>query len=195
MKEIWVDIIDYEDYYQVSNFGRIRSKNRVHKGRNRFSEFERKLKGRIVKTTSERNGYKSIELYKNGNGRRQSVHRIVIESFDGRIPDGLIVHHKDEIKQNNHLSNLELTDYVTHNNHHSHPSWNKGIKTKKETQIKMIVSRTKAQLKKSNIAHDLKKQGLTVKEIANIMDFTGRHIYDLLNKRDYYINYLKTNEA
>lgn len=28
-EEIWKNIRDYEDYYEVSNFGRVRSKNRT----------------------------------------------------------------------------------------------------------------------------------------------------------------------
>lgn len=29
MTEIWKDVKDYEKYYQISNFGKVRSKNRI----------------------------------------------------------------------------------------------------------------------------------------------------------------------
>jgi hypothetical protein len=37
MEEIWKDVKDYEEYYEVSNMGRVRSKNRrVRWGNNSF---------------------------------------------------------------------------------------------------------------------------------------------------------------
>ena len=37
MKEIWVDIIGYENEYQISNFGNVKSKDRVVENKGSFS--------------------------------------------------------------------------------------------------------------------------------------------------------------
>lgn len=45
----------------------------------------------------------------------QWVSRIVYENFYGQVPEGMIVHHIDEDKRNNHISNLEILTPVEHN--------------------------------------------------------------------------------
>ena len=47
-----------------------------------------------------------------GNGRQKTVymHRLVVESFIGPRPDGMVINHKNGNKQDNRLFNLE---YVT----------------------------------------------------------------------------------
>lgn len=43
------------------------------------------------------------------NSRKQvRVHRFVYECYNGVIPDGLIINHRDGNKQNNNIDNLEL---------------------------------------------------------------------------------------
>lgn len=53
-------------------------------------------------------GYMQVGI-KFDNGRRisKTVHRLVYEAFNGPIPNGLVINHKDEDKTNNSLSNLE----------------------------------------------------------------------------------------
>jgi hypothetical protein len=53
--EIWKDIENYEGYYQISNFGKVRSLDRHvnNKIKNKFSF----LKGIILKTTLDKDGY------------------------------------------------------------------------------------------------------------------------------------------
>lgn len=103
MKEKWMDIDGYIGYYQVSNFGRIRSLNRkVFYKNGRVCNH----KGQIIVTRVTRNGYVQVELNKN-NKKKFLVHRLVFSSFEGKIPKGLEINHKDCNKQNNYLSNLE----------------------------------------------------------------------------------------
>lgn len=49
---------------------------------------------------------------------RQYVHRIVAEAFIGKIPKGYHVHHIDGNRLNNHVSNLQIIDKVSHFTHH-----------------------------------------------------------------------------
>ena len=48
------------------------------------------------------------------------VHRLVFEAFIGEIPKGYEVHHRDENKSNNNLSNLYLLSSEEHRKEHKH---------------------------------------------------------------------------
>ena len=91
--EIWKDIKGYENKYQVSNLGNIRSIN-----------YNNTNKPKILKPYI-RNKYLSVRLSKNGKERHVKVNRIVAETFIQR-PE-LEVNHKDGNKLNNSVDNLE----------------------------------------------------------------------------------------
>lgn len=62
MIEIWKDVKNYEKYYQISNFGKVRSKNRIT--RNGSTNYIKK--GKILKTFDNGLGYKFVSLRKGG---------------------------------------------------------------------------------------------------------------------------------
>lgn len=101
MKEIWKDIAGYEDLYEVSNLGRIRSLIWHPK--------------KVMSTKRKNKDYIHVRLTKNGNHATVLVHRVVYEAFKGEIPSGFQVHHKDGNKQNNRISNLEAISIAHHN--------------------------------------------------------------------------------
>lgn len=94
MQEIWKDIPGYEGHYQASNLGRIRSL--------KYNEV------RILKPGENGWGYYLVNLYLNNVKKTSSVHRLTWTAFNGQIPEGLEINHKDEDKTNNSLANLEL---------------------------------------------------------------------------------------
>ena len=98
-KEYWKPVVGYEGLYEVSNWGRVKSLNYNHTG-----------KGKILKQNQIKNGYKSVMLYKDGNGKNYLVHRLVAEAFLPNPNDYKEVNHKDENPQNNIVSNLEWCD-------------------------------------------------------------------------------------
>lgn len=60
--------------------------------------------------------YKKIKLK---DGTTRDEHRLVMEKYLGRkLKSSELVHHKDENKRNNHISNLELTNRSEHASHH-----------------------------------------------------------------------------
>lgn len=91
MEEIWKDIEGYEGLYQVSNLGRICSVTR---------------KSGILKG-STRNGYKTVILYKNGKYKSYNVHRLVAQAFIPNPENKTTVNHKNGIKADNKVKNLE----------------------------------------------------------------------------------------
>ena len=102
--EIWKDIKGYEGKYQVSNKGRIKSLSRAipHLGSFRIIP-ERIMKQHVSSTT----GYYMVNLHKDKKSEWMLVHRIVAIAFIIN-PDNLpLVNHKDEIRTNNNVENLE----------------------------------------------------------------------------------------
>ncbi len=102
---IWKDIKGYEGYYQVSSHGQVRSLDRIIMN----GGFPRKIKGKILAQTTDRDGYKHLRLRKNGREKSFFVHRLVAEAFvlNFNPEENVQVNHKDENKANNHYSNLE----------------------------------------------------------------------------------------
>lgn len=94
--EIWKDVVGYEQFYQVSNKGRVRRKR---------DDF-------VYKSRTFTNGYKNVLLYKDGRwhrtgGKSELVHRMVAMAFIPNPNNLPQVNHKDENKENNCVENLE----------------------------------------------------------------------------------------
>ena len=115
MKEIWKDVLHYEGYYQVSNFGRVRAVERYVKSCRDGSE--RYAYGHIMPQFDNGHGYLFVNLYKDNKAKREYVHRLVALAFVPN-PDNLPqVNHKDEVKSNNVPENLEWCDCKYNNNY------------------------------------------------------------------------------
>lgn len=109
MKEIWKDIKGYENMYQISNIGQVKSLEHYVQQKNRWGQtISRIQKSRLMKIYINKNGYFRVVLYKNGIKKNYSVHRLVYEAFIGEIPDGMQVNHINEIKTDNRVVNLNL---------------------------------------------------------------------------------------
>lgn len=113
--EIWRDVKDADNLYQVSNFGRIRSKDRIikcHNGRTYY------LHQRIIKTKAINSGYIVVIFHlQNGKKLHRLVHRVVAESFLPNPNKYEQVNHKDENKKNNNVDNLEWCTRKYNNNY------------------------------------------------------------------------------
>lgn len=103
--EEWKCIEGYEGKYFVSNLGRIMNS-----------------KNHIMKPRLDKDGYELINLYSNKNSRTFKVHRLVASAFieNGNLLENE-VNHKDEIKSNNKVENLEWCDHIYNNRYGSKP--------------------------------------------------------------------------
>lgn len=97
MKEVFKPVI-YEGYehYHVSNLGRIYNERTGN-----YLNFKPRID----------TGYVQISLTDRGRVKKVYLQRIVWESFNGLVPNGLEINHINHIKEDCRLSNLEL---VTH---------------------------------------------------------------------------------
>lgn len=103
MSEIWLPIEAYPNY-EVSNEGRIRSLG------------TRKRHGvRILKQTLLSCGYLSISLCNDAGRKNYLSHRLICEVFHGK--SDLHVNHKNGIKTDNRIENLE---WVTRSENQRH---------------------------------------------------------------------------
>lgn len=103
MEEIWKDVSEYEGLYQVSNYGRVKS---LHG------------KEKILKPHTDSTGYVKLWLYKDGNKKMYSAHRLVLMTFNPIANmEQLEVDHINTIRTDNRLENLRwCTKKENHNN-------------------------------------------------------------------------------
>lgn len=107
--EYWVPVKDYEELYEVSNWGRVRSLDHYILSKN--GNRTRFKAGTIRKTKQSKNGYEAVILYKDGGNKDYLIHRIVAQAFllnPNNLPQ---VNHKDENKLSNCVWNLEWCNY------------------------------------------------------------------------------------
>lgn len=135
MKEIWKPLItwkneikyDFTGFYEVSNFGNVRSLSRIvnHKCGKQLKQ-GKPLK--LLKLDKSKN-YLSFRTSLNSQQNFFLIHKAVWESFHGKVPDGYEINHIDENPLNNRLDNLNLLT------HKQNMSWG----TIKEKQSKPII--------------------------------------------------------
>lgn len=110
--EKWLPVVGWEKYYEVSNYGRVRSLDRViYKGARAGYVLK---KGQYLKTY-EKNGYLFLILTAEGKKKNVYVHRLVAEAFIPNPQNLPCINHKDEVKTNNVWTNLEWCDYSYNN--------------------------------------------------------------------------------
>ncbi len=104
-EEIWMPIPDYEGLYEASSLGRIRVLDRTVPQLRPYGRVTFVKRGLVLKQKRSKSGYMNVGLSKGGRQRTYRVHRLVMAAFHGKSE--LQVNHKNEIRDDNRLVNLE----------------------------------------------------------------------------------------
>ena len=164
MKEVWKDVKGYEEIYQVSNTGKVRSLDRI-------SAQGARIKGTMLKFGISRSGkgYYQVNLCKNGKTKMFLVHRLVASEFIENENQYPCINHMDENMYNNNADNLEWCTYKYNNNYGTHIE---------KIQAKMDYKAISVKLRK----YHADKHGIDVEQ----MDFEGNVIgvYDSLREAE-----------
>lgn len=124
MTERWKPVVGFEELYEVSDLGNVRSVDREGPVEYQHGTVVRKYKGRVLKPWRDTSGYLKVDLYRKGQVPTHYVHRLVLEAFRGTCPPGHEACHWDDDPTNNRLSNLRwgtssanTLDMVRNGNH------------------------------------------------------------------------------
>ncbi len=159
MTEIWKDIEGYDGFYQVSNFGRIKS---LYKNK------ETMLKPQIVSK------YYMVKLSKNGIEKHRTVHSLVAQAFVDDWFENAEINHKDSNKLNNRFDNLEWvtrSENQKHQYYKRYPDYKKPVCEKcgkhvSGKEVKYCLNCSKLEKRKNwpdiiDLSNDLKNMNFT----------------------------------
>lgn len=122
MEEIWKSAVGYNGYYEVSNLGRVKRLSRsIVRSDGKIKTFKEK-----ICKQHERNGYMRVSICFNYKNKFINVHIMVAESFLKNKNNLPIINHKDGIKNNNKVINLEWSSYGHNRKHAAYYGLNNG---------------------------------------------------------------------
>lgn len=115
-QEQWRPVRGWEDYYEVSSHGRVRSCDRLVQHAKGGMALK---KGKVLKNRIDGKGYPFVGLYRASKGIQLRVHRLVADAFIPNPRSVPYVNHIDADRTNPQVSNLE---WVTQSENLQHAS-------------------------------------------------------------------------
>lgn len=161
--EIWKNVVGFEEQYEISNLGNLRSKERFVK---HWRGGERKYKSNFKNIRLNDKGYFRCNLKNEGKRYDFTIHKLVALAFIPNEENKPFVNHKNGIKTDNRVENLE---WCSASENVTHAVKNRLIKTKlTDEQAKEIFN-----------------SQLSNRKLAKIYNVTHGIIWRIKNKKAY----------
>jgi len=106
-QEKWLPVVGFEDSYEVSDLGRVRSVTRERPNKHKSTAL---IAGFYLIPMKNKSGHLSVKLYKNNSPKQKFIHTLVVESFVGvgLVKKGFVIDHVNNIPSDNRLENLQI---------------------------------------------------------------------------------------
>jgi hypothetical protein len=153
--DIYKDIEGYEGYYQVSNYGNIKS---IREGKY--------FKHKILKAKITDKGYKLVCLFKDGVAVNKKVHRLVAIAFLQNSFNKPDINHINGDKSDNSIMNLE---WVTKSENMKH-AYESGLMKLNIDRISKKVIDTKKNIIYNSIKEASYSIGLNTSYLSSILN-------------------------
>lgn len=175
MEEMWKPVLGFEGLYEISNLGRVNRLKRVIRQKARVMQ-NHTLKEMFLKIQTNIDGYYVVKLSKNGRVYEKRINRLIAEAFIPNPKNLPVVNHKDTIKTNNSVSNLEWCT-VAHNNRHAFANnLMNHFKGEEYPGAKLNVEKIKYIRKKY-------KAGKTQKELAELFQICQQAVSKIIHRK------------
>jgi len=164
MKEVWKSIEGYEDIYQISNIGNVRSLPRIDSRGHKWN-------GKVLKPHARPNGYFCVHLSRGGIAKWESIHRLVAKTFLEKQDGCDIVNHVDNDRSNNRADNLEWTTYTGNMQHatkqgrmHHQPE---NLRRAQESRKRPVIGESDGETLYFESAAEAERSGFNHRHISN----------------------------
>lgn len=153
----WRDVPGYEGHYQVSNTGQVYS-----------------LKSnKAMKQCKVTGGYYAVMFWLNGIGKMHTVHSLVALAFIGERPPDYYTHHKNEIKTDNRVENLEYMLASEHTRMH--------VIGEKSTRTILTADKVRQ-------IRELRKSGKKRRELAKMFGVAPATINNVVSRKNSWLH-------
>ena len=166
---IFKPIKGFENMYEISNYGIIKSvdRNIICKDGQ-----IKPIKSRYIRPADNGSGYKFVYLWKDNKQHRYYVHRLVAETFIPNPENKPTVNHKDGNRYNNCVDNLEWATYSENIQHAFNTGLNKstlGWKNPKANRWRPV--------EKCNLNGEVICKFDTIQDAADDLQVPDKYIY------------------
>ena len=168
--EVWKSIRGYENLYEVSSYGRVRSlRHLVKQSGNKGTTFSRYYNGKVITQREGIGGYIFVCLSNGASKKTLRVHKLVAEAFIPNPNNYPQINHKDENKSNNRVDNLEWCS----------PSYNCNY----GTRIDRIIAKTGKPVGQYDINGEFIQEFPSVSEASRTLGISFSSIASMANGR------------
>lgn len=178
------EIPGYEGYYSINKNGRVWSHSRVVKSIfrrwNHYKEISLPIKGRFLIPNPDATGYLGLSFLRDGRQKHVRIHRLVAENFIPRVEGKNDVNHKNGLKTDNRIKNLEwVTKYENRRHAVDTGLW-------KSKNPSRGINRYNSKLN-DDVVREIRSlyPKKTLKQIGDIYGISWRTVWDVVTRRSW----------